>query len=596
VQPLFIIIFHAVKYNINIHRIKHTIIHLHRWFRLNKKPLKEFRLMNSWRYIRAFVFTSILCSQLIVSAQVKPLFKFKDVARTTGIMPAAANINGHGAAWGDIDGDGWLDLYVGTFDKGGQPNLLFKNQQGKFSLSSQKAVQISTRTTGVVFADLDNDGDPDLYIGSMPQPKVAGNSLFENTGKGNFKNISASNGACPSAFGGRSVAVMDFDGDGLPDLLAGEDPVKGYNGSSTRSTRLFRNKGDLQFEDVSTKAGLPPGIPGLGVAAGDVNNDGWPDFFVASNDGGNRLFINDKKGRFYEAPGTEKIFEWKGAGGDNMVCGVTFGDLNMDGFADIILAPHFEEPWVKPQPLRLFLNKGLHGVDPLFEEITTEAGLQPIPMKAPHVEIRDFDNDGLPDIYTSVVKFNNGNVYPLIYKNTGISKGRPHFTQDAMTVNDFPDQQDKSFAGNKAPFFAKLLRENKIIYSAAGPVADFDNDGKPDIFLPSWWPEKPSLLLHNETPGGNWLDVTVTGKGKVNRMGIGTVIRVYPAGKAGQKNAMLSAREVSMGFGYASGQPAIVHFGLGKHTLVDLEIILPHGNGTLIRTNVQANKRVIVSQ
>ncbi|RYY22229.1 MAG: VCBS repeat-containing protein, partial [Chitinophagaceae bacterium] len=331
--------------------------------------------------IQVIFIITFLCGARQASGQVKPLFHFRDVTVTAGIMPSAAKIFGHGAAWGDIDGDGWLDLYIGTFDKGGQPNRLFKNRQGKFSVSEQKSVQVSTRTTGIVFADFDNDGDLDLYIGSMPQlPGVTGNSLFENTGKGIFKNISVSNGACPENFGGRSVAVLDYDGDGLTDILAGEDPVKGYNGSTTRSTRLFRNKGALQFEDVSAAAGVPAGIPGLGVAAGDINNDSWPDFFIASNDGGNKLFINDRKGVFKEAPGTAKLFEWKGAGGDNMVCGVAFGDLNRDGFADIILAPHFEEPWIKPQPLRLFVNQGTSTEDPMFKEITTEAGLQPIPM------------------------------------------------------------------------------------------------------------------------------------------------------------------------------------------------------------------------
>ena len=81
----------------------------------------------------------------------------------------------------------------------------------------------------------------------------------------------------PSVIWGRSAAILDFDGDGLLDLLVGEDPNSGYNGSETTSSRLFRNLGDLKFEDVSRKAGIPEGIPGLGVAAQDVNLDGWPD-------------------------------------------------------------------------------------------------------------------------------------------------------------------------------------------------------------------------------------------------------------------------------------------------------------------------------
>src|SRR5690606_3550896 len=98
-------------------------------------------------------------------------FKFRDVGREAGMFPAVEAIRGHGAGWGDVDGDGWIDLYVATFHTdGSKPNMFFRNKQGKFELDAQPALGISARGTGVVFADLDNDGDLDLYLGSMPAP------------------------------------------------------------------------------------------------------------------------------------------------------------------------------------------------------------------------------------------------------------------------------------------------------------------------------------------------------------------------------------------------------------------------------------------
>src|SRR5439155_1571519 len=109
-------------------------------------------------------------------------------------------------------------------------------------------------------------------------------------------------------------------------------------------------------------------------------------------------------------------------------------------------------------------------------------------------------------------------------------------------------------------FFEKMIRDKKVIYMAPGPSGDYDNDGRLDLFLPSWWPESRSLLLHNETPGGHWLAVQVKGGKGVNAMGIGSRVNVYAAGKLRQAAALLGSREIAAGYGYASGQPAIAHF------------------------------------
>jgi len=531
-------------------------------------------------------------------------FVFVDAGEEAGLFPALEAIKGHGAAWGDIDGDGWLDLYVATFAaEGSKLNMLMRSNKGKFTLDDQKALNIATRGTGVVFADLDNDGDLDLYIGSMPKAPgkdgitSRGCSMFRNDGGGKFTDISQDNGACPAAFGGRSVALFDFDGDGLLDLLVGEEPIVKYNGSTTKSSRIFRNKGNLQFEDVSRAVGLPENIPWLGVSAADVNNDGWPDFFLCAP-GANRLFLNDRKGKFVEAEGSAAIFDWKGlgaAGGDNMVCGVCFADVNRDGLLDVVLGQHFSRPWNEPVANRLYLNRGIKNGVPTFEDVTTKVGLSPLYMKAPHVEIQDFDNDGWPDISASLVKFHEGKPYPVIFRHQGIKDGLPQFRDDAWGVNDFPNAEDKAIKST-GTFFDTMIKSKKVIYSAPGPVGDYNNDGKLDIFMANWWMESRSLLLKNTTPGGNWLKVQVEGAKDVNRMGVGSRVKIYTAGKIGDPAGLIGCRDIAVGFGYASGQSAVTHFGLGKEETVDVEVILPHGKGTIAKKGVKANEALTIKQ
>src|SRR5207247_5514242 len=137
-------------------------------------------------------------------------------------------------------------------------------------------------------------------------------------------------------------------------------------------------------------------------------------------------------------------------------------------------------------------------------------------------------------------------------KNLG-QKDVPRFREDALAVNDFPTAEDRK-NGDVGSFFAQMEREQKIVYTAPGPSADFDRDGRLDLFLANWWVNSRSLLLRNETPGGNWLQVAVQGAAvpgssvpALNRNGIGAVVRVYPAGKMGQPAALLGAREISSG-------------------------------------------------
>jgi hypothetical protein len=110
----------------------------------------------------------------------------------------------------------------------------------------------------------------------------------------------------------------------------------------------------------------------------------------------------------------------------------------------------------------------------------------------------------------------------------------------------------------------------------------------------SWWTELNSLLLRNETVGGHWLQVQVQGEKTVNRMGIGSRVNVYEAGRLGRSDAFLGCQEIAGGYGYASGQEPVAHFGLGDRIRCDVEVILPHGRGRVVRQNVEADRRIVV--
>ena len=532
-------------------------------------------------------------------------FVFRDVAGERGLLPDIGGIAGHAAAWGDYNGDGWVDLFIGTFGGkpyGSKPNQLFRNAGGRFQLDPQPAVSVLGRASGSIFADLDNDGDLDLYLSNHAiDPDRNGgqfhyatpNRLFRND-NGRFTDVSDGSGACPPLMAMRSAAALDYDGDGLLDLLVGEDF---FQGGKSRS-RLFHNLGNLRFADVTEIEGLPAQVTGFGVAAGDVNGDGWPDVLLGGR-GGNRLFINDGNGRFREPPPQYVNFAWSYSKNfQNTACGVCFGDVNRDGRLDAVIGSHFSDPWeTGGVAIRLYLNLGVKDGWPDFADATNAVGLQPLLMKSPHVEVQDFDNDGWPDLYTSIVKFANNRSYPMIYRNMGAKDGIPRFYEEAWGVNNWPTAADiKSVEGDA--FYRRILVEDrKIFYSSAAPTVDFDRDGRMDIFLASWWVYFPTMLLRNETQAGNWLQVAVKGDGEaVNTQGIGSQVRLYAAGKLGQPDALLGMGEIAVGYGYCSGQEAVCHFGLGNAQGCDVEATLPHGNGRYVRRGVKAGQRIMLTE
>ncbi|MBX6312149.1 MAG: VCBS repeat-containing protein [Isosphaeraceae bacterium] len=400
--------------------------------------------------------------------------RFSDLTDRAGLVAPLAGLMGHGGAWGDYDGDGRIDLYVGGFcDRpaaeyapaaGPVPNRLFRNLgDGRFAPVDQPALRLQARTSGAVFADLDNDGDLDLYVANnarrqsrrSAEPQHSAQSehsrLFRNDG-GTFVDVSAESGACPPALdSARNVGILDFDGDGRLDLLLIEDHF-------TRQPRsvLLRNRGGLRFEEANQAAHLPDDLSGLGLAVADLNNDGRPDFFVGHS---NRMFLSRGDGTYAEPESLRRLFAWEPLGGEDWPCGPAFGDLDRDGDLDLVLTIHS----VRARN-RVYLNGGLEDGIPQFRDVTKAVGLgDSVPAKCPHVEIQDFDNDGLPDLYTSAAwRDRDGRVTPLIYRNLGTRDGLPRFAPPRPIA---------------AP----------MVYYPAGPSGDYDGDGRLDLFLINWF-------------------------------------------------------------------------------------------------------------
>ena len=518
----------------------------------------------------------------ITDQSIAPL-AFRDVGAQTGVRELLWNAYIHTSSWGDVNNDGWPDLFAGTFYGSNTPvsNRLLINVGGAFRDGAQPEVERRGRASGSVFADFDDDGDLDLFVSNNRINGLAGvgaetSRLYRND-SGTFRDVTEGSGVGAQSSNGRQVGVLDYDNDGALDLFIVADALRGSG-----PTVLLRNAGSFRFVDATRAAGLPDDIHGLGLAIGDVNGDGRPDIFIAggpnnTNTNRNYLFLNSGGGTYRR--GEDAVFDWQRftSGGEDWVSGAAFGDVNRDGRLDLLVGHHFGSSAAKGigVPLRLYLNRGVDsGANPRFEDVTDKAALPKLVSKSPHVEIGDFDNDGWPDLYTSVkIRTATGDA-PLVLRNKGVA-GDPAF--------DVPEIVDPH-------------------YYAGGPVTDFDRDGRLDIFLAEWRSTLqgtsqsqgvvPSLLMRNVGATGNWVEVRVAAG--AGRMGLGAKVKIYEGGRSGDPLALVGYGEITSGFGFSSSGMAVAHFGLGSRSEIDLVVEMPFGGEVYSRNRVAANQQITV--
>ncbi len=514
-------------------------------------PLRE--KFNTGRFILGWLFIILLLNAPVISAQQDSPIRFSNVALNMGLSDQILGVAVHGAAWGDINGDHYPDLFLGVFSNHSiQPNLILVNNAGKsFMKTDNPDVEIRSRNSGASFADFDGDGDDDLVVvhvndiaGLEHVPEIAkSNFLYRNDGKGNFTDVTAaSNLGFTGEWTGRNPFVLDYDGDGMLDLLMQDDAV--WERSLGKS-RLMRNIGGLVFEDVTISAGLGNHLNGLGGAVADINGDSWPDFFFAQSC---TMFVNGRDGTFkkvdkefipppYNGSTQDGNLEW--------TCGADLGDLDNDGDLDLVMGDHFLE---LPHRISVYLNDGNdHDGFPVFRNVTQDAGVVTASKRQPYVEIQDYDNDGRPDILV-------GNPEIFIYRNTGVVDGIPQFE-----LVPIPEDASAGFLG----------------YWVAAPSADFDLDGKMDIFYGSYDSLTLSPMLRNITPDKNYLKVRISLPEGGNRKGIGATVRIYKKGMSGQADGFLGMQYITVSRGYSSGGIPEALFGIPGEDSVDVVVQMP---------------------
>jgi len=475
--------------------------------------------------------------------------EFEDVTEEAGLVDPLTGMHGHAAIWTDVDGDDRPDLYFGTFAdrpaeryrqrgaEGPSPDRLLLSTASSFEVDPSLAEEFS-RSSGGVPVDLDADGDLDLVVSRNikdPASSEPPTQIFENSGSALIPVESGIRGQ----LGGRAVGVLDFDQDGRLDLFIAEDRFAG--GSSV----LLRNEGGLRLTDATEDAGIPDEVHGLGVAIADFDMDGLADIFVS---GSNRLFLSDGPGSFTEGP--SDVFAWETFGDEDDVAGASVADVNRDGLLDLAVGHHFNSTVDRDTTVavRIYLNQG--GGE--FLDVTEEAGLTPLPTKAPHVELNDFDNDGWPDLLTSA----SADGGPALFTHAGLEEGVPRFDSPAGLGDDQ--------------------------YWVAAPSVDYDRDGRLDVFLVEWEPALPSLLLRNESDSGNWLEVSVDQPGS---SGIGWRVEVSDG------DDLIGAREITVTQGYSAGVLPIAHFGLGAMEEVNVRMS-PPGSDPIELIDVAANQHI----
>ncbi|MFN2525671.1 MAG: CRTAC1 family protein [Actinomycetota bacterium] len=491
--------------------------------------------------------------------------RFTDITQQAGL---ATNVSLYtcgdwsaGAAWGDVDGDKDLDLFLPRRD---DPAKLWINSSGTFSdeASARGLATMAGRALGAVFADYDNDGDVDLYVASRGQDQ-----LFRNNGSGSFEDVTLAVGVGDEG-PSQSASWGDYDNDGFLDLYVANH-ASCEQDSSTRTwsnqpDHLYHNEGDGTFTDQTVLLHTQGSTLGAGFQAAwlDYDGDGDVDLYLANDFLGstpqpNFLWRND-------GPGAEgwtftNVSVDSGTGASANAMGIAVGDYDRDIDLDIAVS-NIRDPL-------LFRNEG----DGTFTERAQAAGIARAYQDAQREAVTwgtffaDLNNDGWEDLF-----FAAGRLHRIDNE----------FQPDAL----FTNARNGTFLDHSAPSGVDNPGLGRGI-----AVADYNRDGRLDLYVAAQ-DGQPTLLRNSTAGAAHWLEVDTIGTIS-NRDGCGARLVLQL-----NRRSRLLRQVFCGGTSLGVGSDPTVHFGLGKvDEPLKLVIEWPSGIRQVMR-NPRADRLIEVKE